>query len=88
MATEAFEALSAVLNQSLEDTILAGWPEGDLPTEDEAYAIESTYRELSIRSVGWSTINRWRLAGQLVARESRDRLQRIADEENVESADG
>ena len=60
--------------EELERTILFGWPHEEFPTEKEALAIESTYHELSLHH---STMDipereRWRLAGQIIARIDRD----------------
>jgi hypothetical protein len=83
MATFDPEELShnlAIINETfihLEKTILAGWPHEirtHAPTEDQVKAIVATYHELSLHdpTMDIPELERWYLAGQIIARIERD----------------
>ena len=63
----------------LNETILFGWPFKDHdPTEEQAYAIVSTFQELSLQdpTCRLHESRRWYLAGQIIARIERDTRER------------
>ena len=60
--------------QQLQRAILSGWPLERDPTDEESTAIMSVYGELSMQmsTMFLKESERWRLAGQLIARIARD----------------
>lgn len=78
---ESFESMARNLKifgewvKKYNNTLLAGWPFRDeVPTQHQAVMIEAVFHELSIQSSSMDLPEkeRWRLAGQIVARVRRD----------------
>lgn len=61
--------------EELDQTILIGWPYRQAPTPAEARAITETYHELSLSLPVMDGHRRWYLAGQIIARLRREKVE-------------